>query len=172
MLEGFDLGATASHCVSLGVQEEYRQSEVAEAVALAGISIITLPQTNLYLQGRDRPVSTPRGLTAIAALRRAEVNLAAGADNLQDPFNLVGKGDPLETAALLVMAAHYLPPAAYEAVSTASRKAMGLPPVCIEPGSPAELMAVPASSVREAIASQPAGRIVIHAGRVVFPFSR
>ena len=58
-------------------------------------------------------VHTPRGLTALLALSKAGVNVAAGADNLQDPFNLVGKGDPLETAALMVMAGHYLPAAAY-----------------------------------------------------------
>ena len=68
-----------------------------------------LPQTNLFLQGRDHPVAMPRGLTAIAALREAGALVAAGADNVQDPFNLVGRSDPLETAALLVMAGHELP---------------------------------------------------------------
>jgi cytosine deaminase len=95
------------------------------------------------------------------------VNIAAGGDNLQDPFNLVGKGDPLETAALMVLAAHYLPVDAYAAVSSGVRQALALEPVTLTVGAPAELLAVPASTVREAIAMQPAGRVVIHAGRVV-----
>lgn len=164
---GFPNQVAASHCVSLGVQDEHTQAKVAELVAAAEISVITLPQTNLYLQGRDHPVSTPRGLTALPALRRAGVNVAAGADNLQDPFNLVGKGDPLETAALMVMAGHYLPTDAYESVSHAVRRALGADPVHVSPGAPAELVAIPAASIREAIAMQPAGRIVIHQGRVV-----
>jgi len=164
---GFAYQVAASHCVSLGVQDEHTQAKVAELVAAAEISVITLPQTNLYLQGRDQRVSTPRGLTALPALRRAGVNVAAGADNLQDPFNLVGKGDPLETAALMVMAGHYLPVDAYESVSSAVRRALGADPVSITPGAPAELMAIPAASIREAIAMQPPGRIVIHHGRVV-----
>jgi len=153
--------------VSLGMQNEDTQRKVAEAVAHAEISVITLPQTNLYLQGRDRHVATPRGLTALPALRRAGVNVAAGADNLQDPFNLVGKGDPLETAALMVMAGHYLPADAYHSVSAAVRTALGAEPVEIAVGSPADLVAIPAASIREAISMQPPGRIVIHRGRVV-----
>ena len=51
----------------------------------------------------------PRGLTAVAALREAGVNVAAGADNLQDPFNPVGRACPFETAGLMIMAAHLTP---------------------------------------------------------------
>ena len=59
----------------------------------------------------------PRALTAVKALRAAGVNVCAGADNLQDPFNPMGRGDPLETAALMVMAAHLLPDQALHTVS-------------------------------------------------------
>ena len=95
------------------------------------------------------------------------MKVAGGADNLQDPFNLVGRGDPLETAALMVMAGHLLPDEAYDAVSTTARDVLGLPPVRLEAGSPAELLAVKAGGVREAVAMAPADRVVIHRGRVV-----
>jgi cytosine deaminase len=164
---GFPYRVTASHCVSLGMQPRETQLAVADEVAAAGVGVVTLPQTNLYLQGRDTACATPRGLTAIRPLMAAGVRVAGGADNLQDPFNLVGRGDPLETAALLVMAGHLLPDEAYDAVSTMARDVLGLPPVCIEPGCPAELLAVKASGVREAVAMAPADRVVIHQGRVV-----
>ena len=96
--------------------------------------------------------------------------MAAGADNVQDPFNLVGRADPLETSALLVMAAHLSPAESYHAVSAASRTAMGLAAVAVAAGSPAELVAVPqAGSLREAIATAGGGRVVIHRGDVVQP---
>ena len=72
-------------------------------------------------------------------------SLAGGADNVQDPFNTMGRADPLETAALLVMVGHLLPHEAYAAVSTSARAAMGLEPVSIAAGSPAELLAVRAT---------------------------
>lgn len=164
---GFEHGVTASHCTSLGMHPEHVQAEVAAEVAAAGISVVTLPQTNLFLQARGRRTAPPRGLTAIAALLEAGVNVAAGADNLQDPFNTVGRGDPLETAALLVMAGHLTPEQAYHAVSNAARTAMGLPEVTVAPGSPAELLAVRASSLREAVASAPQDRYVFARGRLV-----
>jgi cytosine/creatinine deaminase len=127
--------------------------------------VITLPQTNLYLQGRDHAHSTPRGLTAISVLRAAGAIVAGGADNLQDPFNLVGKGDPLETAALLVMAGHLLPADAVAMCSTIARQALGLPDTSIRAGSRADLVVVPAASVREATAFQPPHRRTMFKGR-------
>ena len=163
----FGPGATASHCVSLGMQERDAQLRIAAVLAEAGVAVITLPQTNLFLQGRAHPVATPRGLTALRPLLDAGVTVAAGGDNLQDPFNLVGRGDPLEAASLLVAAGHLLPDEALAAVSGSARAAMGLPAVAVAPGSPAELVAIRASSVREAIATASPERIVFHRGTVV-----
>lgn len=161
---GFAYGVTASHCVSLGMQPVAEQQRVAELLAAADISVVVLPSSNLYLQGRDQQQAMPRALTAIAALRSAGVNVAAGADNLQDPFNLVGRGDCLETAALMVMAGHQLPDDAYHAVSTASRRALGLRPAAVEVGAVADFVLIRAASTREAIAFAPADRIVVRTG--------
>lgn len=164
---GFEGRVAASHCVSLGMQTPEVQAGIAAEVAAAGLAIIPLPQTNLFLQGRDHAQATPRGLTAIAALRDAGVLVAAGGDNVQDPFNLVGRSDPLETAALLVMAGHVLPDDAYEMVSNNVRRAMRLPAIRFEVGDPADFVAIDAASIRAAIADAPADRMVFHAGRLV-----
>ncbi len=157
---GFAPGVVASHCVSLGMQPAAVQQRVAEKVAAAGIGVIALPQTNLFLQARGITTAPPRGLTAVAALMAAGVDVAAGADNLQDPFCLVGRADPFETAALMVMTAHLTPELAYEAVSSSARRAMGLP-------ATNDLLGVKASTLREAIASAPADRVVVRDGAVV-----
>jgi cytosine deaminase len=167
MATGFPHGVTASHCVSLGMQTFDVQGRVAEKVAAADVSVIALPSSNLYLQGRDLQECMPRALTAVRALRDAGVNVAAGADNLQDPFNLVGRGDCLETASLMVMAGHLLPDDAYRCVSTATRLAMRLGHAGTAPGDLADLVLLPAQSVREAVAFAPPGRVVIRSGRVV-----
>jgi cytosine deaminase len=164
---GFPHGVTASHCVSLGLQPEYRQREVADKVADAGIGVIALPHTNLFLQGRQHQTNMPRSLTAVRALRAAGATVAAGADNLQDPFNPVGRADPLETAGLMVMAAHLLPDDALSCVSSMARVALGLAPGSVETGAHADLVAMPARTVREAIAMGPQPRFVTSGGRVV-----
>ncbi len=164
VLQGFAHRATASHCVSLGQQPLHQQQATAELVAEAGIGVVTLPATNLYLQGRGT-VPMPRGLTAVGVLRAAGVPVAAGADNIQDPFNPVGRVDPFETAALTVLAAHLLPHEAWEAVSTAARAVLGRPSGGIAVGQPADLLALPAHTLRQAIADAPGHRRSWHRGR-------
>jgi cytosine/creatinine deaminase len=163
---GFPYGATASHCVSLGVQPPEVAASVAERVAAARVAVVCNPQTNLFLQARGQRSAPVRGLTALRPLLEAGVTVAAGGDNLRDPFNPVGRADPLETASLLITAGHLRPDEAYAAVSAGARAAMGLPEVRVAAGFPAELLAVQAASLEEAIAGG-TNRIVIHQGRVV-----
>ncbi len=168
VLAGFAHRVTASHCVSLGQRTSGEQQRIAELVSAAGIGVVTLPHTNLWLGGRDQqPV--PRGLTAIDALRAAGVTVAAGADNLQDPFNPMGRACPFETASLMVLVAHDLPPLAWQSVSVAARALLGLDPGPVDVGAAANLLAVPGNSLRGAIADGPAGRRVLRSGREVVP---
>lgn len=164
---GFPNGVTASHCVSLCLRPIDEQRRVADALAAAGVHVVALPSTNLFLQGRDHQQAMPRALAPVAALRAAGVNVAAGWDNLQDPFNPMGRGDCLETAALMAMAGHLLPADAYHAVSNAGRRVMGLPDAGTDVGQVADLVLVAERSVRAAIAGAPSGRIVVRRGDVV-----
>ena len=164
---GFAHPVTASHCVTLGLQSPEVQAAVSRQVADAGVSVVTLPQTNLFLQGRNHPTATPRGLTAMAALHQAGALVCAGADNVQDPFNLVGRSDPLETAALLVMAGHRLPDEAFRMIGANARACLGLPSAEPVVGAVADLVAIDAPSVRGAIADAPMARKVFHRGKLV-----
>jgi cytosine deaminase len=161
--EGFVHGATASHCVSLGQQDAAVQQSTAERVAAAEVSVVVLPHTNLFLQGRGQS-PMPRGLTGLPALRAAGVNVAAGADNLQDPFNPVGRACPFETAGLMILAGHLLPGEAWDSVSGAAARALRRAAE-VTVGGRAHLLAVRASTVREAIAFAPSDRIVWRHGR-------
>ena len=106
-------------------------------------------------------------LTAVKALRAAGVNVCAGADNLQDPFNPMGRADPLETGSLMVMLAHLLPEQALESIGNNVRMALGLSTLSIAPGSVADLVAIRADSVREALAYGPGQRLVLRNGSIV-----
>ena len=97
----------------------------------------------------------PRAVTAVKALRDAGVNVAAGADNLQDPFNLVGRADPLETAGLMIMAAHV-------AAGGCARHGQRRGPARRWGWARATTTsAVRACSMREAIAFGPPDRVVV-----------
>ncbi len=164
---GWPQNRSAGHCVRLGsLPAAERDRVIAEAVS-SGIGIIANPITNLYLQGWQHPESTPRGLTAARAVLEAGGRFAAGADNVRDPFNPLGRSDALETAMLLVAAGHLTVDEAYAAVSDGAREVMGLPLAGVVPGAAAELLAVRGGSLPEVVADASAARRVIHRGRLV-----
>lgn len=161
------MSVTAGHCVRLGTLDLDEADAIIDEVLASDIGIVTLPITNLYLQGWQHPVSTPRGLTAVRRLLDAGVRLGAGADNVRDPFNPVGRSDALETASLLVTAGHLTVPEAYAAVSRGARSVMSLEAAGVAVGAKAELLAVRGANLTDVVANAPADRYVIHAGRLV-----
>lgn len=161
------IAMNASHCVSLSVQTETEARKIADSVAEANISVTVLPQTNLFLQSRDTSTNMLRAIAPATLLYEAGVVVAAGADNVQDPFNPVGRLDPLETAALMVMAGHQSTSNAYDMVTTRASSVVYGNPRYIEAGMPADLVAIPAGNTREAIATGPTGRLVFKNGRLI-----
>lgn len=157
---------TASHCTRLGTMTDGELDMLLPRIAAAGIGVVANPITNLYLQGRD-VTAAPRGITAISALRAAGVPVAAGADNVRDPFNPLGRSDALETAMLTVIAGHMHPDDALTMVTDEARTVLGLPAAGPRVGARAELLAVRGTSVTDVIANAPADRVVIHDGAVV-----
>jgi cytosine deaminase len=96
---GFTGRVTAGHCCALTVQGEAIQQRTIEAVAKAGIAIISLPLCNLYLMGRNAGGgATPmqRGVTLLHEFRAAGVSVAIASDNTRDPFYAYGDLDGLE----------------------------------------------------------------------------
>jgi cytosine deaminase len=136
-------------------------------VARAGIAVVSCPATNLHLQARDVRTATPRAITALRPLLDAGVAVAGGGDNVQDFFHPLGCGDPLHTAALLVLGGQLDIATAYRLVSAGARTAMGLPAGTLASGQPAELLAVAGRSLQEVIATATEERLVFRRGQLV-----
>ncbi|MFZ8902220.1 MAG: cytosine deaminase, partial [Ilumatobacteraceae bacterium] len=86
---------------------------------------------------------------------------------LQDPFNPLGRADPLETAGLMIATTHLLPEKALDTVSAAAHRVLGGEGGEPRVGARADLVAIPAATVREAIAFGPPARFVWHRGVLV-----
>jgi cytosine/creatinine deaminase len=164
---GFRQPVAASHCVTLGLQPVEVQGRVAADVARAGMAVVSCPATNLHLQARDVRTATPRAITALRPLLDAGVAVAGGGDNVQDFFHPLGCGDPLHTAALLVLGGQLDIATAYRLVSAGARTAMGLPAGTLASGQPAELLAVAGRSLQEVIATATEERLVFRRGQLV-----
>ncbi|PUB23992.1 cytosine deaminase [Promicromonospora sp. AC04] len=164
---GLTQRVTASHAVRLGSLPPERLAPVVDLIARAGLGVVTLPITNLYLQGRDATHLAPRGVTAVRALLDAGVPLAAGADNMRDPFNPAGSGDPFETTSLLMTAAHLSARESLDAVTAGARTVLGLPPAGLSVGDRADLVLVPDVPLGDVLAGADHSRVVLAGGRVV-----
>ncbi len=94
---GFTGKVTAGHCCSLARQDEDVAAATIDLVAKAGISVVSLPMCNMYLQDRH-PGRTPRwrGVTLLHEPAAAGVPTAVASDNTRDPFYAYGDLDPVE----------------------------------------------------------------------------
>jgi len=104
---GFAGHVVAGHCCSLATRSEAEAEALIAKVAEAGIHIISLPHSNLYLQDRTAN-RTPRlrGLTLVHELRAGGVPVHFASDNVQDPFFPFGEFDMLEVIRSSVRLAH------------------------------------------------------------------
>ena len=67
-----------SHCTSMHSMDNYYASKLIPLIAEAGLHIVPNPLINLTLQGRSDTYPRRRGLTRVAELRAAGVNVALG----------------------------------------------------------------------------------------------
>ncbi|MFJ9441661.1 hydrolase [Kitasatospora sp. NPDC101235] len=133
-------------------------------LATSGVRVVCLPQNGCCTGLEGRTTGLRPGL--VRELAAARVPLAAGSGALRDPSNPVGRADPLESAYLLAAGGELAPEAAYDAVANQARAALGLAPVRVDAGFPAELLAVRGDSLAGALAGGHS-RLVVHSGRVV-----
>ena len=166
-VRGWAVNVSAGHCCRLGTVDAAERARIIAEVRASDVGVIANPITNLYLQGWQHDTSTPRGLAPARELLAAGVRFAAGADNVRDPFNPMGRSDGLETAMLLVVAAHLSADQAYAAVSAGAREVMRLPAAGPVVGARADLLAVRGDDLADVIARAPADRYVLRAGRLV-----
>lgn len=162
---------TAGHCCTLAVVADAVADRVIARVREAGVSIVTCPMTNLYLMGGEGRVPGFRGLTRVRDLLQAGVNVCCGSDNVQDPFNPYGNGDPVLAALIGGLAARLGAPAEQEqllaSITTAGAQAMHLEGYGLAPGCRADLVAVPAASAGQVLAEVPADRMVVLGGQLL-----
>lgn len=163
--------AVAGHCCSLAIQTEEKVKRTLDAVATAGIGLISLPACNLYLQDRMGSDVTPRwrGLTAFKEARAMGIDVALASDNTRDPFHPFGDLDMLDTFRLGVRALHLDDPVDIwiDTVTTSASKMIGVETRPLQEGSAADFIIFDGRSFSEVLARSEANRIVIARGQPI-----
>jgi len=155
------------HCCSLALQEDDERSRTIDAVQRAGISVVSLPMCNLFLQDRHSG-RTPRwrGVTALHELKSAGVEVMIASDNTRDPFYPYGDLDMMETWREGVRILHLDYPFAdwAPAVAATPAKAMGLDLGVLRAGGRADMIITRARDFPELLARPQSDRIVVRGG--------
>ena len=144
---------------------------IAHSVRAAGISILALPASDIYIMSRKDTHNVRRGVAPIHTLAQLGVNAGLATNNVQNLFTPFGDGDVLKICTLLAQvlqmgtaASHEL---CLEMATTRAAQAIGIDSYGIAPGKVADLVILDATSATEAVAAAPVGRTVIKQGRVV-----
>ena len=158
------------HCCSLARQDDDERERAIALVAKAGLSVVSLPMCNMFLQDRHAG-RTPRwrGVTALHELKAAGVNAMIASDNTRDPFYAYGDLDMLEVWREGVRILHLdYPFAAWaDAVSAAPAKAMGVDAPALTVGAPADLVLTQARDFTQLFSRPQTDRTVLRAGAPV-----
>lgn len=159
------------HCCSLARQAPGRQKEIIAKVRDAGISIVSLPTCNLYLQDRSAG-TTPfwRGVTLVHELADAGVPVMFASDNVRDPFFPYGDYDLLDVFSRAVRIAHLDSPIGNwpQAVTTRPAQLMGRNHI-LRAGGPADFVLTGARTMNGVLSRPASGRQLVRDGKPITP---
>jgi cytosine deaminase len=158
---------TVGHVTTLAAMAPYEQAKALELLAAAGISLVVLPATDVYLMGHGEP-----GTRSVAPYDRAVaagVRTAVANNNLGNAFAPFGNGNLLQAAWLggLLRRDSNGTAGLLDAVTTAPAAILGLPPHGTVVGGIADLAVVRSDRVEDVVLEAPAVEATVKCGRLL-----
>ncbi len=86
---------TASHTTAMGSYDNAYCSKLFRLLKLSQINFVSCPTESIHLQGRFDTYPKRRGLTRVAEIDRAGMNICFGQDSIVDPWYPLGNGNIL-----------------------------------------------------------------------------
>jgi len=167
---------TIGHATRLSLFSDDDTLELKKEIGDLPISVVGLPQSDLYMMGRDHP-ARPRGTLDVPYLTsKFGFDIAMSVNNVGNAFTPQGNVDPLGLCPLGVAIYQSGTPETcrilLEAVTQASKVAVGASSVPrslrVDIGYPADFVILPENhTIQEAALSPSSSRITIKGGRVV-----
>ena len=147
-----------SHAFALGSVPTDSAARTADVLAKARIAIMS---------------HGPGGATIppLKLLKEHGVEVFGGSDNIRDAWSPFGNGDMLDRAMMIAYRANFRHDhelaLAFEMVTDAGARVLGLADYGLKAGGPADFVAVEAETLAEAVATRPRRKLVVKAGRVI-----
>ena len=165
---GYEGRVLAGHACRLGLLPSDDLDRAADVIARSGVTIATLPRTNLYLQDRGA-VRTPRrrGMAPVRELSARGVPIVIGTDNVRDAFFPFGDHDLLSVFAEAVHGLHLDDDLGHwiRSITEIPGSVLGGTGGGLAIGAPADLLLVPGQDWTALLSSRPQDRTVLIGGR-------
>jgi cytosine deaminase len=166
---GLEGRVTIGHVTTLAAMPPDVQARVLDGLAQAGIALVVLPATDLYLAGQGEPGT--RSLAPWERARDAGVRVAIANNNIENPFAPFGNGNLLQAAWLAGLMRRAASPARrralLDAITTAPAAILGLPPHGPAAGAAAHLALLDSEHPADAALCAPAVLATLRAGALV-----
>lgn len=163
---------TASHTVAMGSYDNAYCYKLFRLLKMSGINFVSCPTESIHLQGRFDTFPKRRGVTRVAELDRAGMNVCFGQDSIRDPWYPLGNGNILRVLDAGMHICHMM---GYEDlqrcldfVTDNSARAMNLgEKYGIAVGRPANMVILDAGNDYEALCRQAKASVSIRHGKVI-----
>lgn len=144
------------HVTKLSALPPDRVAAIGRRLADAGVALTVLPATDLFLTGRDHDHNVPRGVTPAHRLLGLGVTCSLSTNNVLNPFTPFGDCSLVRMANLYANIAQLGTPEGMAdclaMVSSQAARLIGAADYGIEPGRPADLVVLDATSDAQAVA--------------------
>ncbi|HCL53056.1 MAG TPA: cytosine deaminase [Pseudomonas sp.] len=162
---------TASHTVAMGSYDNAYCSKLFRLLRLSGINFVSCPTESIHLQGRFDTYPKRRGVTRVAELDRAGMNVCFGQDSIVDPWYPLGNGNILRVLEAGLHICHMLGyqdlQRCLDLITDNSARALNLGEgYGIETGRPANLLLLSAPDDYEMVRSQGHALVSVRNGKV------
>ncbi|MCU1689772.1 MAG: hypothetical protein JWN20_1700 [Jatrophihabitantaceae bacterium] len=148
---------TVGHMTALSAMSPPALAAAIAALQAAGVSVVSIPTTDLWLSGRSAQPRT-RGVAPIRDLLDGGVRVALASNNYQNAFTPVGAGGLLRVAWLASLVAHMGDPAGQgkllAAVTSTPAWILGLGPWSVETAT-VPLLVIDAFEVLDSVREAP-----------------
>lgn len=171
-VRGMGARVTASHTTAMGSYDNAYCSKLFRLLKMSGINFVSCPTESIHLQGRFDTYPKRRGLTRVAEIDRAGMNVCFGQDSIVDPWYPLGNGNILRILEAGLHICHML---GYEdlqrsldLITDNSARTLNLGErYGLEVGRPANLLVLSAPDDYEMVRSQGYALVSVRNGKVL-----
>lgn len=168
---GYQGRVSLGHVTTLGSLDPEKAAPIFRKIAEAGITIVPLPATDMFMNGRVEKKNIPRGMAPVNRMVEEGVNVAYSSNNIRNAFTPFGNAD-LITVGYLLQVSQQMGSAeqrrsVLDMCTYNAAKALEIENYGIKPGANADLVIYECHDISNLINDQPYLQYVIKRGNII-----